>query len=39
MKYDEDLERYIYKYEDLIFAWENKPYDNFEEIYNFSMNG
>ncbi len=31
MKYDESLEQYIYEYEDLIFAWDNKPDDNFED--------
>lgn len=31
MRYDEDLEQYIYEYEDLIFAWNDKPDDNFEE--------
>ena len=31
MKYDEDLEQFIYEYEDLIFAWENRPDDNFKE--------
>lgn len=32
MNYDESLEQYIYEYEDLIFAWDNKPDDNFEDI-------
>lgn len=31
MNYDESLEQYIYEYEDLIFAWDNKPDDNFED--------